>query len=250
MTTIEKKRLVGDCECCTKSVNVELFTLNGMQMCENCRNVQIAAVSTKVGEINQILQSSAQIDTSIKLKADIWNSKTPALVELRAAIENDANIPSDQKQFAYVKTTYDKFVHLKSVVFKKRQELLEEENELRVLQSDIQTNAAKLRAEERAKFKSLDLTYEAKTPKTVKPASSPAAKFKRAELIEAAIKYGVNKDVLRMICKESGLSPEAAAREASRTKKRIVEDNTPTVESVAESIADELVSVTDESKDE
>jgi hypothetical protein len=203
---------IGDCEVCDK-VNIEITVEHGnITMCANCAADEKAAVS-KSQAAQSIITASAKIDESIQIKTDIFVTKTTALVELRGAIEADDTIPADKKEYTYAKICLERFQHLQKVVFEQRKELLEKENEMRLWQVNAQEAAGKLRAEARAEFKALDISYQPITPATPKPkAGKSPATYKKEELVTAAKKHNVPADVVRMTMISKNLTAENAAK--------------------------------------
>lgn len=197
----------GDCECCD-SVGVDVtFQHGNMWMCASCIEKEMTAT--------QLLADSKVIDQSITVKADIYNASTVAAIELRGAIEADSSIPQDQKEYAYAKACMERFQHTQKVIFEKRQELLKNENELRMWQVNVQTTAGKLRSEFREQFKMLDVSYQPVTPKTTKPKAVKTSKtFAKEAVNDAAKKYKVPASAIQMmVISRNGMSPDAAGKE-------------------------------------
>jgi hypothetical protein len=208
---IVPKVVKGDCECCD-SVAVDVTLQHGnMWMC--------AACSTKEQVATQLIEQSKTIDSAIVVKADIYNAKTVAAIELRGAIEADSSIPDDQKEYAYAKACFTRFQNMQKVIFDKRQELLDNENELRMWQVNVQTTAGKLRAEYREQFKMLDVSYQpvsiTKKNKSVKPVKAGKA-FDKAAVFEFAKKYDVPASGIQSIVISRNMSPENAAKELAK----------------------------------
>jgi len=206
-----------DCECCEKK-DVVVYSLHNMLMCESCYQKEQAA-TTRAGELNKMLEASRTIDSSITLKTDIMLAKSAALIQLHSAIEHDENIPADEKKYRFVKECETRLVHLQKVIFDKRAELLNDENEARMLQANIQTLAAELRSDLRAQFKQYDVNYipepitkRQKSTKAVKQ----APKLDKAALFAAAKKYDVPAAAIQSIVVTRGVSIEAAAVEMAK----------------------------------
>ena len=181
----------GDCEVCN-AVAVEVWMEHGnILMCKDCREKEHAAVSQEK-TATRMIEESRVIDSSIKLKTDVFLAHTVAAVELRGAIEADESIAADQKEYVYATECMTRFKHLQQVIFEKRQELNEQENGLRMWQVNVQTAAGKLRSDLRAQFKELDINYQPAPPTkkvhTQKPVK-PGKRFDKAALFEAAKKY-------------------------------------------------------------
>lgn len=196
----------GDCECCDSTAVDVTLQHGNMWMC--------AACSEKEKVATKLIEESKIIDSSIVVKADIYNAKTVAAIELRGAIQADSTIPDDQKEYAYAKACFERFQRIQKVIFDKRQELLDNENELRMWQVNVQTTAGKLRSEYREQFKMLDVSYQpvsiTKKSKSVKPVKSGKS-FDKAALFAAAKKYDVPAAGVQSIILSRNMSAEDAA---------------------------------------
>lgn len=207
-------RKVGDCECCTRT-NIALTLENrNMWMCEFCVADE-KAITTKIGEANVILEQSRVIDSSIQIKPEIFVSKTVAIVELQAAITHDANIPDALKDSAYAKACNERYLALKEIVFAKRAELNEIEQDMRAWQVNAQAAAGKLHSSEREKYRHLDVNYNPATPiKKIKKVSETKPKsnssYNRGEVMAAASKYDVPFDGIRNIQLSKNMTADAA----------------------------------------
>jgi hypothetical protein len=185
-----------------------------MWLCVPCRDVEIK-VMEQTKEVGSIIDSSRKIDESIELKTDIFLAKSIPAKELYASIQQDDSIPEDQKDYQFTKVCYDRFQHFQKVVFDTRKSLSDAENELRMWQVNVQTSAGKLRTELREHFKNLDISYEPRKLKTPKPAvqkTSPAKKFSKAEVNEAAKKYNVPAANLQMVATARNMTADEAGK--------------------------------------
>ena len=215
---------IGDCEVC---INVNLkttCTYGNIWMCDECiekerklteENMKPENVQARV---NATLHAAAKIDESVVVKTDLFNAATVASVELKAAIENDENIPADQKQYVYANACLERFQKFQKTVFDQRQELLENENKMRMWQTQVQQAASTLRGELREKFKQFDVNYQPAPPKTVKPASPRTSKkkFSREELNAAIKKYnldGSHATAVQMLVTAKNWTVENAAKD-------------------------------------
>lgn len=202
----------GDCECCDSTAVDVTLQHGNMWMCATCSEKE--KVATK------LIEESKVIDSSIQVKADIYNAKTVAAIELRGAIEADSTIPADQKEYVYAKMCYDRYKHIQEVIFNQRKELIANENEMRMWQVNVQTTASKLRTEQREQFKTLDSSYQPvpqKTPKS-RPIRTPKA-VQREEIHEAARKYGIpqlHNAIKMMVQTRAGMSADGAARDLAQ----------------------------------
>jgi len=181
-------------------------------MCDTCLADDVARTE-KSNAAHAMLVQAKQIDTAVVLKTDIFTAKTPAAVELQAAILADDAIPEENKDYAYAKATFDRFMHFKQVVFNQRAELLAAENEMRMWQVNAQEAAGKVHGEAKAEFRALDNNYQPTMPAAPKPkpGKSPAS-YKRDELNDASKKYNVPKDAVRMTMISQNMNAENAAK--------------------------------------
>lgn len=209
----------GDCEGCG-STSVQLYTQatvrGDMLICRNCLDEEIA-VDERRKEVKNIIQESRQLDAAVILKTDIFLAKTPAAVELEAAIMADDTIPADQKTYALAAESMKRFRQFKSAVFSMRQELTERENEMRMWQVNTQRVAGQLHEKYRAEFAEVSVNYKptpnVKQVKTTKPVKSGKS-FDRAELAEACKKYDMThmQSQIRMHMVQRNVSAEVAAK--------------------------------------
>ena len=207
----------GDCEVCDATgIPVHLMH-HSIWMCVPCKDTETQVIQSNE-EIESVLKQSKKVDESIQLKTDIFVVKTIPAMELHASILQDESIPESEKEYAFTKACYERFLHMQSVVFAKRQEISEAENELRMWQVNVQTTAAKLRSDRRDEFKKLDVNYtpaKVKSPAKVKAAasgSSKKTKFDRVACNEAAIKYGVPSAQVQSIVVSKNLGYDDAAK--------------------------------------
>lgn len=210
----------GTCEVCDTE-NVDLYSMYGnILMCANCK-AQDEAVTARQANVIDMIESSNKIDASIQLKSDLFNASTIAAVELRAAIEQNEEVPAAQKDYVYAQECLKRFKHLQQVIFDERKALLEKENEMRMWQGNVQTAAGKLREELKAQFKEVDVTYQP-TPVTVKKVkaaatSKPSKKaFDKNALAEAAKKYDVPQLGIQSMVVSRNMSYEDAGRELAK----------------------------------
>jgi hypothetical protein len=179
----------------------------------------------RVRAANKTIEESRKIDSAIILQSDIYNAKTVAAIELRAAIFADTSIPDSEKEHAFTKECERRVIHLQSVIFNKRKELNSDENELRMWQSEGQTSAGKLKEEIRAGFTKFDQNYNPKSPKTIKPAA-PAKKRKYVvsmdEVKTVAAQYGLDAFAIKFVAEAQNMTAEQAAKHltAQRTAKK------------------------------
>lgn len=215
---------IQDCEVCTATAIKTTCTYGNIWMCDDCieRERKLTEENMKPenvqARVNATLHAAAKIDESVVVKTDLFNAATVASVELKAAIDNDENIPADQKQYVYANACLERFQKFQKIVFDQRQELLETENKMRMWQMQVQQAAATLRGELREKFKQFDVNYQPAPPKSVKPASPRTSKkkFSREELNTAIKKYnldGSHAVAVQMLATAKNWKVEEAAKD-------------------------------------
>jgi hypothetical protein len=199
--------LKGDCECCDNK-DVTIRVQFGMKMCEACIALQAATPS-----VDAILEASRTLDTSIRVKPELFVAATTAIIELKGSIDHDENIPAEKKDYVMTQECFKRFQHFKQVVSEKRQELLQVESELRAWQANAQEFAGKLAREDREKFKALDISYDPQPVKQIKTPKAPGrAKPTAAQFKEAASKYNLNAMAISMTATARNMSADEAAQ--------------------------------------
>lgn len=217
----------GDCDACPESTDTTLFQMpHGLWLCKDCKDRELLALSEQSKAMNKVISDARQIDESVVLKPHVFNAKTVSLIIIKAAIDNNPDIPENEKDHAFVREVDARVKALKAAIFKKRQELIEDDNELRMLQKNGQEAAAKLRADIRAQYISFDVTYAPThvvtafkdSTKAVKKAQSKAVPMK--EVNEAAAKYGVPAYNIKSMTLTRKISADAAGAELSKLLKK------------------------------
>jgi len=175
----------------------------------NERNNKLMEMST--------LDRQIAVDTTIRVSTDIFNAKTVAIIDLKAAIEADDSI--ENKQYELAKRLKDRFTHLKEVIFERTQDNLKDSSEQRSIQSYLNNLANTLRENEREELRLKDLNYKPLAPKKpskpkVKKKIGP--KFNKVELRECAKALGVDEFTLQMICVSKNMQPKEAAEELKK----------------------------------
>jgi hypothetical protein len=224
----DKQIKKGDCECCTVSIDVTLtYEIHGgMWQCDNCRQLDsdIKKSISSVKSINHTLTEAKRADESILIKQDIFNSKAPSAVEIKAAIMADESIPDSEKNLEYTKQVEARLLHFTDIVFSIKDQLQEAENARKMWLINTQEAASQLRSEQRALFAKHDINYKpvVKTIKSVKPGkSSPSVSSTSAgrnQIKEMAEKYKVSAPILTMmVVGDKTTSVESHARKLAET---------------------------------
>jgi hypothetical protein len=214
----------GECECCSNTGT--LYQVFGnMWMCADCRDKEIKlqaehqSLENQQKRVDDLVARSRQIDQSVVVKADVFNAATVPIVELKAAIENNAEIPAEKKQEAFATELDARIQHLQPIIFNMRKDLLDKENELRMYQTNLQHAALTLRKEIRDKLHLNDPIYTPTAPKVIKPAKerAPKAKFSKEELRAAAEKYDVPQQAIQMLVTAKKMTPDEAGQHLKKT---------------------------------
>jgi hypothetical protein len=213
MSLTNRKTVKGDCETCDRT-DVELTQMHhNIMMCDTCVADE-KAVTERNAHAVQVIADARKQDGQIELKADLFNAGTVSFVELQAAIENNAEIPAERKQYTLMEEVAARIEKLNAAIFSEEAALLAKKNERHALLVNAQNVAAKLHAVEREKFKQYDINYKPVAPKSVKPkvVKTSGKKFDKTALYEAAKKYGVPAPQVQGIVTAQNKSYEDAAK--------------------------------------
>ncbi len=152
------------------------------------REKQLTNNGSGILNISNLLDKAKAIDFGIQVRQDIFNAETIALHELFTAVDADETVPAGDKQFKKAEITQARQVHFQKVVFDANQQVIEAQNHLRVLQSELNKIVNTLRTEDREKLKIIDPNYKpgaVKSPKaTAKPRPPKKPKFDKKELMD------------------------------------------------------------------
>jgi len=207
----KKPVVVGDCEACTKSINVELFPSEGnMLICKACFDVEKAVVKTPA----QTLVLADRIDSTLNRATDIFNANIMSNREIYAAILADETIEQDKKETEYTRRIDARRARIQDLQF-------ELKHEDAALQQEKTQSVARMSEAERKKHQNF-VVPPARGPLTkgaVKKAaeSTQPKKFilnaRGMELIkEASVKHGVPTHSIKMAMEGKLFdTPDAAA---------------------------------------
>jgi hypothetical protein len=226
MTTIKLK---GQCEICDiEDVKVTMFHGN-MYLCDGClkeeKKVMADNEAEKVVNYTELIDKSRQLDQKVELKQDIYNAKLVKSVELKAAIFADETLTDAEKATKFAEVCFERFQHMKSVVFDDRTKLNEDENEMRMWQSETQQAALHLKAEERAKYQAVSPMYKPEKVKKIK-VNEPSNKSGQSKVVKLS-------DVDTAL---QGSGMEANTVNRSAVKSIMLSDKSLTVESAVASL--------------
>lgn len=211
--TIVKKGYQGTCENC--DTQTEVFNTRGnIKMCQPCIDEEKQFLEN-AALANRVISDMRAVDTASELKADIFNAQTVAIVELKAAIWADENIPDARKQYVYTQECEKHFLASQKRVFEKRQAVIDEESIQARWQTAAQAAAGQLSMVEREHFKKLNMNYQPTQVKTPKPAKTkaPSKNYKGNELREACAKYNVPTQIIQLMVLQRNITAEVAAKE-------------------------------------
>jgi hypothetical protein len=216
MATNKKDEKKGDCDVCERTdVSITLHHGN-IWFCEPCWTDEEKKLTANAKEL---IEQSHKIDEAVQVKSDLFNAATIPAMELRAAIQQNSEIPDDQKEYAFAKESMRRFELERDAVFSQRKELLERENVMKMWQITTQTAAGKLRAELREQFKALNVNYQPPASKITKPGPVKTGKKLQKEEIYAALKKyeldSVFAPAIQTMVLAKNLTPDQAARHQS-----------------------------------
>lgn len=210
-------------ECWSKESNLSAGSMTPKQQMERVKlqNEMIMAghpFQSNAG--NKSLNVSQQIDASIQVRADIFNSKIEAINDLKAVIASDANITNKPYALAEILTT--RFHTLSSVMFDAQETIMDGANEQKAIQSYLNDLANKLRDDERAQLKIADIKYQpnpVKSP-TIRKITTSGPKISKAPahrqndfkaLMAKAVKeLGVSDFIIQQVITQKGCSIDEA----------------------------------------
>lgn len=231
--TINNQSIPLECECCpstqiqlqSREPKQSLRVFMGMWLCPTCEykerelqkvnnNPQLAEERVLVGRA--LVEHSRAIDLGIIVREDVFNANPTPTIEIKNAIYSDSSIPDDKKAITYGERIFERYSHLQKVIYDARVLLVEAGNEQRAIQSEMNTLANQLRAEERQRLQLQDINYK---PDIVKPIKirtsgerkSKGKKFDKTELVSLAAQYNVPMELIQLTATVRNMSPTVAA---------------------------------------
>lgn len=187
--------------------------VNNILSCPKCESWYTTAEATdktlheKAVETRLAFQ---QTDANIKISTDIFNAKTVAIHKIKTAIDADPAITN--KDFALAQLIESRFLHLKDIIFARRAEVVEAENEQKAIQIYYNELAKRLRQEERERIRLKDVQYQ---PLPVVVKKSREVKIKKYDvdgIKRVSADTGVGASILQMLCVQHNITPIEAAR--------------------------------------
>ena len=210
-----RKVTMGLCEVCDNPIETEVYLMGGnILMCSAHRDEE-QAVTNAIFVVNE----SRRRDSLIEVRQDIWNAATVPFVELQAAIDNNPEIPVNQKAYAFLEEATLRFKKMSEVILDEDKKQVARKNERDSWRTQIQEFAGKQQATIREKYKNFDIQYQP-VVKTVKPhkASSSSSSSTVKELCsikasdEASAKYGVAAVAIRQMSRNHGGDADKAGQ--------------------------------------
>jgi len=160
-----------------------------------------------------IKENQMQVDTTAKVREDIFNAKTTSIVQMEKEIEADDTI--ERKHFALSIRVTEVRNHLRKILFdvneaynKTRESI---NSEIRSQTQYLNNLANKLRTNERERIKSRDITYTPLPPKATRKPKVDKKKFDKKELKKYSDLLGGNMEyTLQMLCVANNMQPDKA----------------------------------------
>jgi hypothetical protein len=159
--------------------------------------------------INAVLKEARDIDTQVELRTDIFNAKTKAILDIKAAIDSDETIENKNLKLAEILKA--RFLQFRTVIFEAQQKIVDASNEQKAIQIYLNTLANQLRAEEREQLQLQNINYK---PAQVKPAKTPKPKVRKLdknELRRVAGQYELPEFLLQQIAVQKNMEIVDAA---------------------------------------
>jgi len=229
----------GNCDACVESIDVVLYELHGMKMCDSCAKLDIHASELAIAA-NGMIQASREVDATIEIKPDVFNAETVAIHQVMGAIQHDVNIPDSDKNFVMAKTCMEHFQTMQKAIFEEKQEFAEKmrakENAMRAWQVQVHTFASRVEDARKETFKNFDISYTPKPAKITKSTTtSTASKSKKptkVELFDASKKYGVPMAAVAFLASSRNMTADQAAHHIADTKREAAAKSVESTESV------------------
>jgi len=178
---------IAECESCGKNSKCDL--VNDILLCGDCLSRELEVLSSD-SKVESIPEPIAKIEEKLFNKpsdviqkvadsvlADLpqngneyFNAEVIDHISLEAKINNDSEIPANEKRFFFAKQLQLRQQHLDRTLLPKVRELWSElKNRSAAVHQDLNVLAGRLRTEEREKLKLADVAYTASHPaKSVK----------------------------------------------------------------------------------
>jgi len=231
----------GECEAgnsessCFGRTDVKITCHYGnMWFCDECWDKEIKTSQEHMSPENQakrvdayrssveskVIQASRVIDSSIRVKSDIFNAATIAIVNIKKSIDENPEVTN--KPYALAEELMKRFGHFTKVIFDGNQQISEIAKQIsaagtnqQAIQIYLNQMANQLRAEEREKLRIADINYKpqpvTKVAKIKTSGTARKGKLDIKELQKYAKDVGVELFTLQMFCVQKGVTPEMGA---------------------------------------
>lgn len=217
------------CESCLMSGVCEINE-DDILMCATCEKrddeIKVELSLEKVKELREELKpektfaeelitvaKTIEIDQELGTSQDFFNAETVAIVDLQKAIENDVEVPQDQKHFELVRVIRARYAHFRATLFEIKKVELEIVSRERALQYRLNDLAGKFRSDEREKLKLQDLTYIPKEIATKAPKVKLSPEEKLIEQYAQYMKISIEQATVLFNNKMKTLKPTSVVGE-------------------------------------
>lgn len=208
---------LAQCDCCPNIGPVQIYST--MLMCETCiarekehesrSDERLTLHKIRENALNRAIAEARQINDSILVRTDIFNTETTSITNLKKVIDEDASISN--KPYALAEELLRQFNHFKQVIFERNQEIVEANNKQKAIQVYLNSLANQLRAEEREKLKIQDINYKPAAPVKPRLIKTGRGKFDKIELRKYATELGIGEFILQAFVVQKGITVEQAA---------------------------------------
>ena len=153
--------LIGKMLLCAPCAQKELIPKQSIEQVEQLSLEQVLNQVNRIMETQQIVNQSdesvkdildAAIHGSIKEYKDFFNAKIPSIMELKALVDSDDSIESNQKHYALMSLLKHRVSYLAMVLFQTRNTQIEIGAEMKSIQFYMAETIPKLRMKLRAEF--------------------------------------------------------------------------------------------------
>lgn len=230
----------AECEACSNNLSDENTRINGLWLCNSCALLESNAIMEmhsspkmqefRVSKAESIMSMSRAIDTSVKVREDLFNANTTAITTLSESIKNShPDLPDIEVRFLIAQELQNRIKHFQSIIFDLNNQLVDASTSQRATQSYLNTLANSLRAEQREKLKLSDLSYQPSSPKpkVTKPkvvkakVSDDEIKFVTGKLQQEFPDRGGMEFMVRMVI----ISRNVGADEAGNIVRRTIRES-------------------------
>lgn len=207
-------------------MGVIILATSGIWMCQHHWNEEQLTLSAK-----ETIAEARKSDEATNVPYDVFVNVSTPIIELTGAIQNDATIPAEHKNYAVAKELEARIKSLTSAIFTDEAQLKVQADAIKVkkaermaLIANAQNVVATLKSELRSQFGNLNVSMPAST-RTPKPTKTPVQRIKSnksnqpskpakksftradmADLSEVADKYDVSAFTLQSICQSQNVS--------------------------------------------